>query len=311
MEFIFYRYNHAFYVLKPDAIRDDYREIKDLGGDAVGFAATIEDVGAVPRSILKHIELMRETGLRPYFTFGRWGGLFAAAAVNTSSRRTFQHRDWWKRDPEGNPPGALVCCVNNPGFREYFFEVAERAFAKFRPDGLIMDEPKDSNWPCYCPHCRKLGDPAEIHIPTLAKFLGEVCTLFKRTVPGGATYLFHMPWQEPSFYEATAREADLDYLGVDGPTCRQVKENGADIGKKPLLESIEVIYPVAERFGKKKLVLPENFDVPAGEEENYYRNARKVLQTRPDAVIFHHYGFENEDPDLIMKHIARLIGEFK
>lgn len=312
METIFYRYDHGLKIAAIKSLKDDYREMKDMGGDAVAFSVTLEDINFVPREILRNIGMMKDAGLRSIMVFGRWGGLFSAAYLNSGSRHTFSHPELWKVRKDGQRQTVcLVCCVNNPAFREFFFQEAEKSFSRYQPDGILMDEPKDSDVPCYCPYCKKIGDPEKIHIPTLSAFLGDVCALFKKMNPSGKTYMFHMPRQAMEFYEKTAALKDLDFLGVDGPVCRQVKASGRDVGKIPLLDSIKVIYPVAEKYGKRKLVVPENFYVPSGEEESYYRNACELLKTRPDAVIFHHYGFENENPELIMKHVRKLIAQFK
>ncbi len=311
MEVIWYRYNHGLYVNKFAQAAEDYREMKRLGGEAVAFAITWEDDKMCRRGIKRNIALMREAGLRPILVFGRWGGLFSAAPLNASSRYTFAHPELWKVTRAGQPQrAALVCCVNNPAFREFFFEQLDNIVGRYQPDGILMDEPKDSNLPCYCEHCRKIGEPEKIHIPTLASFLGEICARYKRRQPAGRTYLFHMPGQSAELYELTAREKDLDYMGVDGPCCRQIRDDGKALNKTPLLESAALILPVARNHGRKTLVVPENFQAPAGAEESYYRNCRDlILKQHPDAVIFHHYGFENENPELLMTHIERLIAE--
>ncbi|HOL66532.1 MAG TPA: hypothetical protein PKX93_03635 [bacterium] len=278
-----------------------------MGGQAVGLAVTTEDKVYCSLELRRHVEMMHQAGLKAIFVFGRWGGLFAAAAINSSSRETFKHPEWWKVGPDGKPPGCIVCCVNHPGFRRYFFEEAEHFFRWMEPDGLLMDEPKDANWPCYCQYCRSKGNPRQIHVGSLAAFLGEVARFFKKLRPGGSTYLFHMPGQPVPFYEETAAQEGLDYLGVDGPLCLQKKADGRVLSKTPLLESMKTVLPIVKKYGKKTLVVPENFLVPAGEEKVYAKNLRKLLQEKPDAVVFHYYGFGNENPALLMRKIEQVL----
>jgi len=308
-EIIFYRYNHGYCVFQPSAVKEEYRKMQEMGGKAVGLSVTTEDKVYFSLELKRHVDLIHTFGMQAIFVFGRWGGLFSAASLNSSSRETFRHPDWWKKDPAGNPPGHIVCCVNNPEFRKYFFRQAEYYFTSLPVDGLMMDEPKDSDWPCYCQYCRKLGPPEEIHIPTLSAFLGEVARFFKSIRPGGKTYLFHMPGQSESFYRATASQEGIDYLGVDGPCCGQKKATGEVLTKTPLLVSMEKVLPIVREYGKKTVVVPENFLIPEGEENTYLKNLRTVLTEKPDAVVFHYYGFGNHNPDTLMQGIRQILAE--
>jgi len=320
MEFIFYCYRHSFSVFKPQEVEKNYREMKEMGADGVSISLMETDFESIPRVLKKHMELIRDHGLKRYIGFGRWGGLFAAAP-RSGSLFAIKNQDTLMLKSDGSSYignlSGYICCVNNLKFRKWFFELEEAILKELNPDGIILDEPKGGELPCFCKYCKGNEDPLIFRYKSLSKFLSDICEIGKSIKPDLETHIFQSPTHPVEYYEMCAKIPAVDFYGIDGPTSRQScyvpqkKENVA-VNKTPLEESIKTIFPIARKYGKKTIIVPENFYIPAGEEKNYYENTKRILlENTPDSVLFHYYGFENENPDLIMEYIRELISLVK
>lgn len=320
MEFIFYCYRYSFSVFNPEEVDRNYKKMKDMGADGVCISLMETDFHSVPRVLNKHRELTRKNGLKLYITSGRWGGLFAAAPRN-GSLFAIKNPETVMVNENGCPYidnlSGYLCCVNNPVFRKWFFEMEENVIKELEPDGLILDEPKAVELPCFCKYCKGVKNPLKFRFESLTKFLSDICFKVKSISPDFKTYIFQSPTHPVEYYQMCAQIPSLDFYGIDGPVSRQtsyipVKKENRELNKPFLEESIKIIFPLAKKCNKKTVIVPENFYIPSGEEENYYQNTKEILNTySPDSVIFHYYGFENENPEVIMEYVKKIISEIK
>ncbi len=311
MRINFYYLAHGFFVMNPRQIADDYREIKDLGADSLTYAILEQDEEFCPATVEMHFAMAHKAGLKVYVIFSRFGGLFAGAPRVPSLFAT-NNPEVLMRNENGGVYGGdigVVACVNNPKFAGFFDETTARLLSRFEIDGVVLDEPKVAGMACHCDACRRLrgeADPLRFQKESFAGWLGRIITNMKRQKPGLEVALFNDTLQDTEFHEMTAKLAGLDYHGIDGSLSLQgVDPKRPGRTKMPLLDQLPEAKRIAHSNGKKLMAVCENFQVPASQIPAWEASFAKVLEFRPELLVFFHYAPNTDDPEALQEMVRR------
>ena len=317
MKINFYYLAHGFFVFNPKQVKRDYAEMKSLGADSITYAVLEQDDLFCPVTMEKHFELAHRAGLKVYVIFSRFGGLFAGAP-RVPSLFSAERQDTLMRRKDGSIYSGytgVYSCVNNRDFRKFFIRTTTRLLEKYKIDGVVFDEPKLSGSPCYCGTCRKLlgkEDPVVFRNRSVVKFLDDAAAKMKKINPRLEIALFNDTIYPLEFHRMSAGMKNLDYHGTDGSLSKQwVNKSEIKQVKTPLLEQVKEAKKIAEENGKKFMAVCENFQVPASEIPAWERNFEKVLEYRPDLLVFFYYAPNTDDPEKLHDMIARCCRKIK
>ena len=293
-----YYMDHGLYVFRPDHIRADYEDMKDMGCDAVTLSV-LEQFHHGHKAIQNHCRLAHAAGLKIHVIPARFGGMFAGAP-KTASGFAINNPDLLVEDANGDRHG--VCCVENPGVRDFFAERLQSLIGDYEFDGVVLDEPKGTDIVCHCRHCCEAYGKVSHRTrqQSIVNFLGFLCDQIKSVRDSVEISLFAMPHDSGEFLAQLAALPNLDYIGIDGPVCDQETAPGAPIVKASLFESAPAALVTASEHGKKSLLVLESFGVPAWAYDAFAAGLDRALAYSPDQWIFFYYPHNTEDPDRLM-----------
>lgn len=311
MKINFYYLAHGFFVFNPKQVRDDYREMKGLGADSVTYAILEQDTEFCPITIEKHFSMAHQEGLKVYVIFSRLGGLFAGAP-RVASLFSASNPDTLMCDKNGRPYGGgigVFSCVNNPLFNDFFEKTTTNLLLNYDIDGIILDEPKMHDVPCFCSACRALmknEDPVMFRKKSLVSFLDRAAVNMKKIKPSIEISLFNDTIYPLDFHNMTAAIPGIDFHGTDGSLAGQwVQKTKIEQIKTPLAEQLKEAKNIAEKHGKKLMAVCENFQTPSSEINKWEESFSKVLEYKPELIVFFYYAPNTDNPEALQEMIRR------
>ncbi|MHC4872431.1 MAG: hypothetical protein ACYTFY_11355 [Planctomycetota bacterium] len=309
-------FNMAGGFWKPDEISGHYRDMLDMGADSVGI--NFMETGY--KFLKPRVELALEEGIRIYPMPGRIAGIFAAG-VQPSSMFIAQNWDAVMQREQDNPPfGETVACVNNPKFIDWFYPYMEKVYSFLGGNGIIFDEPKDAYNPCYCPHCCELVDKVTeenmvlLRERSVAQVMGNVCDMIKNINAENTTAVILFSKTSEHFLDQILQLPGMDYIGFNGPLCRQGDEGRKDNfwESNPFLcDTFPPRIPVIRKAGKGVLAFVETFSVQPWSYQVLKDNLAEFIEWDVDMWCFNYYPHRNPDPEGVMDIIRDIVKRIK
>jgi hypothetical protein len=292
----------------PRRARDVFREMREMGADAVLINVYEQDLLRWPKDMPRLFDAAADAGLRRYVSYGRYGGAFSGALM-VPSLFTFLH-PYTVVIPEnpsettgaetGVAPSAFfqrISCVNHPSFRRYMETQTREILRQFQPDGLLFDEPKGLHLVCGCNHCRaarKDGEtPSEANTRFQVEFVraladqakahrGDLCTMI---VVGS---------RDDDSLANFAQIASLDVLGTEAYWVTRGKDMAW------LREWCPQEVRHLRSLGKKTQVWAGNFGLSTSQQEDLPEMYRIVADARPDQLANFWWWRGSDDPERVM-----------
>ncbi len=308
-----YYFRAHMYTLVPHQIREDLRWMKSVGTQAVSVAILEQDLFAAVENIEIICNEAAKLGMDVYAVPSRWGGLFAGAP-KVPSLFSVHNPQTWVLDDQGAPHysdvSGVISSIHYPETLDFFLSTIDEMFKFWDLKGVIWDEPKMINRRDFSPRAIKnLGRDAslESHVQAFVDFMSEINKHIKNAHPQKRTCTFLYANLKDWQIEMAAQTEYLDDFGCDGRPW-----NSDDLGKqesagKVLLGSDggERFLTAAKKYGKNSLWLIENHNMALADVPLMDKRLPEVLSKDVDHLIYYYYPRNLEDPELIMKTIAK------
>jgi hypothetical protein len=298
MELLAY-YAHS--LSQPRRCAADFAELADLGVAGIIHSTHEQDLGQWPKDIARAIEQAERAGLGVYLQFGRYGGVFTGSWL-VPSTFAVRHPDACLVDLWGN--AQPICCLNSEQFRDWYFGTTEALLRAFPGAGVVLDEPKAAGLPCACETCRTIAGSespngsasvkqlTEVRTDSVVRFCADALASIKGVRSGLGTVLLVLPRDEELF-DRLCRLDHLDRFGTKPYWL--LRHESLDF----VAQCVARVKDLASENEVGSAVAVQNFGVSEEREPELRRALDIAVGARPDCLIFHYYGRNNDRPDRV------------
>ena len=295
MELLAY-YPHSLF--HPSRCERDFAELAEQGVTGIVYSSHEQDLRQWPRDIARGLEQARRAGLGVHVQFGRYGGVFTGAWL-VPSAFAVKHPDTCLVDLWGNV--QPICCLNSERFRDWYFGTTGAFLRAFPSDGVVLDEPKAAGLPCTCERCRTIAgseSPPEavalkpltqVRTDSVVRFCADALASVKRVRQGLRTGLLGLPRDEELFER---------WCRLDGLDCFGTKPYWL-IHHQPLdfvVRYAGLVKELSQANAVASAIAVQNFGVSESREPELRRAFDITLEARPDWLLFHYFGRNNDRP---------------
>lgn len=283
----------------PQPFWDKGINLKDLGANSVFVHS-----GSISHEM---VDRAKSEGMK----------VFAEFATLNGKNYVEQHPEAWAINEKGEKVEAATwfmgVCPTEPGFRQYRFTQLKNLLQEFDLDGVWMDyvhwhaqfEDPEPILPetCFCDHClKKFAADTRIQIPEKTKpemaqwilkeqdqtwrdwrckvvleWANEMKAILKDEHPNALLGLYHCPWKDDEYNEASRRILGLDYdllvdvIDVFSPMVYHgrmerspewVADNTAWFSKRLNIQPDNgpKLWPIVQAYNDPKLISNQEFE---------------------------------------------------
>jgi hypothetical protein len=288
-------------LLHPEVVKRDFDKIRATGATSIVYAVQEQDEQRWPRDLERGLLMAQDAGLKVYLSLGRYGNLFAGPSV-VPSWYTFRHPQSRVLDRHGRY--HEISCFNHQPFRYWFFKEIEHFLRNYPINGLLLDEPRSLEITCFCPVCRALcpdvTDLERFWRRSLIDFLGEICSLVKRTDTHLKTMVALLP-QELSQLEDLAQLPALDTISCH-LFWNVLHEELAMIERWG-----KMVVETTRQHQKRSQLWIQNFNLDECAERELEASFWQALKVEPDGIGCYYYWRNNANPARVWEMTSNLL----
>ena len=308
-----YYFRAHMYTLVPHQIREDLKWMQDVGTQALSVAVLEQDLFAAVENIEIICNEATKLGMDVYAVPSRWGGLFAGAP-KVPSLFSVKNPQTWVLQEDGSPKvskvSGVLSSVHYPETLDFFLSTIDQMFKLWDLKGVIWDEPKMMGSKDFSPKAIKnLGKeaPLESHVQAFVNFMSEMNKHIKNNHSQKRTCIFLFADLDDWKIEMAAQTEFTDDFGCDGRPWYNSDGGKQESTGKVLLgnEGGERFLTAAKKYGKNSLWLIENHNLALADLPTMDKRLSEVLSKDVDHLIYYYYPRNLEDPDKIMRVIAK------
>jgi hypothetical protein len=317
-----FSYHHA---KQPKHARADFEDMVSNNCNAVLVAASEDDIEYWYPNLVQIIEEAKDVGLRVWFNFWAFGGVFGGEPPSM-----FLHENHGKRQITAESKEAVpAACFNRKEFRDYFYDRVRKVARDTKVDGIFLDEPHyypmltESEFTCVCDACQAkyehdTGQPmpteydervSAFREQSMYEFLVDTCKTIKQSrssvdtcvcvIPSNVGSLGTPDWDRI----AAIREVDMfssdPYFSVFG----EDRSWAIDMAKKTVA--------TAKRHRKRSQLWVQMFRLPRGEEKAVASLIPEYVRLGVDSVFGWCYlankgtTIASDEPDLLWSLVTQ------
>ncbi len=304
-----YFFRGGMFTLVPHHIREQLDDMRSLGTDIVCLAVNGQDSSYNHMNIEFLVEECHLRGMEVYFVPSRTAGITAGAPL-TADTLGYRFPHTWTVDREGKPlvrACGVLCSFYYPEVEEHVFSEVDDMVSRYRPDGIIWDEPKSTNWQDFSAKALENNPEGDFerYLKDFSSFFSRINARLKQAHPDLKLLHFDEACRWDPVVKATAEIEHLDYIGVDGrpwvAPCEDAADNRREQKVLPLYG--ERYLSAARAQGAKTFALIENQRLDQQELESFERDIERVLEIDADLMLYYYYGFHQADVERNMQVI--------
>lgn len=298
------------WVCIPRHIREDFKEMADMGYDTVCLSFSESEMKYARRTFEILIDIAHQEGLKVHVVPSRLAGRFAGAPFMTSMWLA-QHPQY-KVDADYWSP---VACIESEEVRTHIKDFMSVLINDYDLDGIIWDEPKAPTLISHHPDTiKRFGENPTEHDMAIGfcEFFEDLTDHCYALNPNLVQTLFTIKFEDPYFTSTIAKNPHITYFGYDGNLCKQRRF------KEPIAKSKYDITSVWERTvgecraaGKKTFALIETMHMPREEHTYFESRFQEYLQgERPDHLSIYYYAHNADAPEELNDIIKRTMKKY-
>lgn len=281
-----------------DHIKDDLRKLAHNGVNAIVLAVSEYEAYVWFDRIKEIIEMARLQGMKVYWNFWAWGGIFGGEAT---SKYLQDHIEDRQVDINGKKVPAV--CPSSRDFREYIKEWISDILSETEVNGFFWDEPhfyggfEEDTLTCYCEKCkenfmREYGKKmpieltkefAEFRENTMLDFLKELLSHVKKKKSSAKNIVCLLPDRSPTTgiydWKKIANLSTLDVISTDP----YWSIHGKDL--QWYKEVVEYLVSLGKANKKKTQIWLQLFMLPKEEIKNLEPAVDFALENGVDSIF--------------------------
>lgn len=298
------------WVCIPRHVKEDFKEMADMGYDAVCLTFCESEMAYARRTFEILVDMAHQEGLKVNVIPSRIGGRFAGAPLMPSL--------WAAQHPEYCIKGDYywpVVCLESEAVRDWMKSFMKTLIMDYELDGIIWDEPKAPTLISYHPDTirRFGGNPTEKDMAVgFCEFFDDLTAYCHKLNPKLVQTLFCIKGEREFFTERIAQNKEITYFGYDGNLSRQRRFNEAISDSKYRIESVwDRTLKECAQAGKKTFALVETMHMPREEHDNFEYNLNAYLENyHPDHLSLYYYAHNADDPEGLNEIIKRAMKKY-
>ena len=308
-----YYFRAQMYTLVPHQIREDLKWMQDVGTQAVSVAIVEQDFFAAVENIEIVCNEATKLGMDVYAVPSRWAGLFAGAPKVPSLFSVLNPQTWVLQEdgtPKQSSVTGVISSIHYPETREFFHSKIDEMYKLWDLAGVFWDEPKLFGSKDFSPRAvEKLGRdaPVEEHVQAFGDFLTEISKYSKTNHPDKRVCMFAQAHYDDWKVDIGARVDYVDDFGCDGRPWYNHDGGKQEAGGKVLLgaDGGERFLAAARKYGRRPLWLIENHNMALADLPVMDKRLPEILKKDVEHLLYYYYPRNLEDPDRIMKVVAK------
>jgi hypothetical protein len=309
-----YYFRQGMFSYVPRSIHAELDDIAEIETDCVCVAVNFTDLGLNDENLYRLREAITARGMELYLVPSRVAGITAGAPL-TPDYFGYAAPHTWTIQSDGSPLIRCVgpvCSFYYPEVERHVIETVADMITRYRPSGIIWDEPKSTNWQDFSKSALADNPTADFrqYMRDFAAFASRVNLDLRRQFPDLCIVHFDEACRNDAVVEESARIQGLDFFGVDGRPwdCR---DEEIERERKVLFRHGERFLRAARQNGLGTFALVEHQRLSAAEDDVFARNLDRIGQLDVDFLAYYYYRAGTGDIERNMKLARTMARRFK
>ncbi|MFX0107333.1 MAG: hypothetical protein ACFE7R_03550 [Candidatus Hodarchaeota archaeon] len=308
----------------PKHARTDFEDMLVYNCNSVLIALSENDMDYWYPNIIEIVEVAKDVGLKVWLNFWAFGGIFGGEPPSAFLHKNHKHRQIAAESKEVMP----AACINQPEFRNWFFDSVHKIVRESKIDGVFLDEPhyfwtfSTDDFTCICEECQQkfedeIGSPMPMEYnedirrfreENMHRFLIDSCKTIKGAKSSAEVCVCVIP-------------ADFEFLGTpDWDRIAAIPEvdmfstdpyyHVFGLEREWAIEAAQKTVETAKRHRKKSQLWVQMFRQEAGEEQAVASLVPEYADLGVDSIFGWSYlankgtTISSDNPDLLWELVT-------